>query len=118
MGDKIKVAVIGCGGIAHCHARAADQVGVPLQALCDVSAEARQRFGDQYGVEGRYASVEEMMAHEELDIAVICTWGVHHAQVSEQLARSGRVRAILCEKPICSTTAECEGMIEIGRAHV
>lgn len=111
----MRIAIVGTGGIAHCHARAAAQIGVPLQAVCDLSAEARQRFGDQYGVKARYASVEELVAHEELDIAVICTWGVHHAQVSEELAKSRRVRAVLCEKPICSTAAECEGMIRVAR---
>ena len=114
MAGKIKMAIIGCGGIAHCHARAAAQAGVRLQAICEVSAEALERFGDQYGVEGRYLSLEEMLAREELDIAVISTWGVYHAQTSNLLAQSRRVRAILCEKPICSTAAECAGMIEVA----
>jgi len=111
----MKIAIVGTGGIAQYHARAIPKVGARLQAICDVSPEALQRLGEQFNVEGRYRSLEEMLEREELDIAIICTWGVDHAEISNRLARSGRVRAILCEKPICANAQECAGMIEVAR---
>lgn len=111
-----RVGIIGTGGIARAHERAArSAVNAELVAICDVSQEALDRFGDEFGVAGRYQNLETMLARENLDIAIICTWGVHHADISNRVARSRQVRAILCEKPICSTAAECESMIAVAR---
>lgn len=110
-----RVGIIGTGGIAQAHGRAArSAVNAEVVAICDVSQEALDRFGDEFGVAARYQSLETMLAKENLDIVVICTWGVHHAEISNRVSRSRRVRAILCEKPICSTAAECEGMVAIA----
>ena len=58
--------------------------------------------------ENQYLSLEEMLDAEDLDIAVICTWGAFHAEVGIQLSESRQVKAILCEKPFTSTAAEAE----------
>ena len=56
--------------------------------------------------ENRYLSLEEMLDAEDLDIAVICTWGAFHAEVGIQASlKSRQVKAILCEKPFTSTAA-------------
>ena len=58
-----------------------------------------------------------MLREEDLDILVVCTWGDSHADISIRAARTGRVKAILCEKPLSSTAAECGAMIEAAREH-
>ena len=111
-----KVGIVGTGENARDHGRACQDVEqAELVAICDISEEALKRFGDEYGVSRRYTCLEEMLAQEELDIVVVSTWGVYHAQVGNTVARSGRVRAILVEKPISSTAAECEEMIAAAR---
>jgi predicted dehydrogenase len=86
-------------------------------AICDISRAALDRFGNEYGVAKRYARLDTWLADEEIDIAIVSTWGTYHAEVSNTIARSGHVRAILVEKPISSTVAECEEMIGIARDH-
>ena len=114
----LKVGIVGAGGIAHCHGRAAREAPeADLAAICDVSEDALDRFGGTFGVSGRYTDLERMLHGEEIDILSICTWGNSHADIAIRAARTGRVRAILCEKPISSTAAECEDMIEAARAH-
>ena len=108
----IRMGIIGTGGIARAHARAAEHVdAVELVALCDVSSEALHPFGDEFGVEGLYADVGQMLGKENLDTVSVCTWGNTHAELAIQAASSGKVRGILVEKPICSTAAECEAMV-------
>ena len=46
-----------------------------------------------------------------------CVWGVLHAQVGMQLAASGRVRAILCEKPFTQSAAEAQAFVAAGDKH-
>ena len=112
------VGIVGVGGIAHCHGRAAQEVPeAELTAICDVSEDALGRFGETFHVSRRYTDLERMLHEEDLDILVICTWGNSHADIGIRAARTGRVKAILCEKPITSTAAECEAMIEAARDH-
>ena len=49
-----------------------------------------------------------MLGEEELDIAVTATWGPSHAELTCAVAESGKVRAILCEKPFSQNAEEGE----------
>lgn len=114
----LSVGIVGAGGIAHCHGRAAREAPeAELAAICDVSEEALGRFGEAFGVSRRYTDLERMLHEEEIDVLSVCTWGNSHADICIRAARTGRVKAILCEKPISSTAAECEAMIETARDH-
>lgn len=107
-----KIGIIGSGGIAHAHGNAARSIDeVELTAICDASQESLDRYGDHFGVERRYQDLESMLTNEDLDFVVICTWGNSHAEISNRIAHTRQVKAILCEKPICSTAEECAEMI-------
>ena len=117
--DRVhRVALVGTGGIARAHATACERSDrAELVAACDISAASRERFAQQFKVPHIYASLEEMLAREEIDIAVICLWGVLHKEVGIQLAESGRVQAILCEKPFTQNAADAEALAAAGREH-
>ncbi len=107
-----KVGIVGAGENARDHGRACHSVEeTELVAICDISEAALQRYGDEFGVSSRYTSLDEMLARESLDVVVVSTWGAHHAEVCNTVSHSGKVRAILVEKPISATAAECQGMI-------
>ncbi len=62
---RYRAAIIGCGGIALWHARGyRAQPDVDLIACADISAEALQRFGDEFGIAGRYLALDEMLDRE------------------------------------------------------
>ncbi|NKB68967.1 MAG: hypothetical protein GKR89_18015 [Candidatus Latescibacteria bacterium] len=111
--SPLRVGIVGAGGIARTHAQVltARLDAADLVAACDVSAEALERFADDFDVPGRYLDVQDMLDGEELDIAIICNWGVDHAKTTIQVAQSRRVRAILCEKPFAMNTAQAEEMV-------
>jgi predicted dehydrogenase len=111
-----KVGIVGIGGIGHTHAQACQQVErAELAAICDISPEALARHGDEFGVTQRYVKLEDMLTQESVDIVIIGTWGVSHSLISNTAARTGRVRAILVEKPMAMNAAECEEMIAVAR---
>jgi predicted dehydrogenase len=117
--EPLSACIVGAGGIARLHARACRETdGVRLTALCDTSPEALDRAGDEWDVPAarRYASLDALLEGEAPDIAIVSTWGVTHAETGIRLARSGRVRAILCEKPFTSTAAEAEALAGAARA--
>src|SRR4051794_38545737 len=97
--ERYRVAVIGCGGIARAHANAyAAMPECTIVAAADISQEALDGFGQQYGVSKLYTSYEEMLAAEHPDIVSVCTWPPQHPEPAIAAARTG-ARGIVCEKP-------------------
>ena len=89
--NTYRVGLVGTGGIARAHGKACQLAdSADLAAICDVSEAALAGFGEQFDVspENRYLSLDEMLATENLDIAVICTWGAYHAETGIQIAQS------------------------------
>src|SRR5215217_3256727 len=111
----MRVMLIGTGAIAYRHAAACrDLDGAELVAACDVRREAADTLADQFDVESRYSDLDTMLASEQADLAIIATWGVFHAEIVEALARSGKVRAILCEKPLAMDAPQAEAMAKVA----
>ena len=104
-----RLGLIGTGGMARAHGRACGETGaVDLVAIHDVVPEHLESYGEEFGVEGRYTDLDQMLNEGELDIVLISTWGAFHAEVGIRVAQSQKVRAILCEKPITQSVAEAE----------
>ncbi|MCH2663355.1 Gfo/Idh/MocA family oxidoreductase [bacterium] len=118
MGSPYRVALVGTGGISRAHATACSQTDrAELVAVTDVSQESIDRFVRQFHVERMYLELDEMLANEAIDIAVICTWGVYHADVGIELATSKKVKAILCEKPFTQTADEAVRLVDSAESN-
>jgi len=72
-GNKIKVAVIGAGGIArNVHLPSLhDMQDVSLVAICDIVKERAEQMAEQYGIPRVYTSYQEMLAQEKLDAVFV-----------------------------------------------
>jgi len=107
MSTTYRVGLVGTGGIANAHGNACQQApSAELAAICDVSENALANFGERFDVapENQYLSLAEMLDAENLDIAVICTWGAFHAEVGISLLNPSKSKRSLCEKPFTSTS--------------
>jgi xylose dehydrogenase (NAD/NADP) len=111
----MRVVIVGAGNIAYRHAAGCRELdGAELVAVCDVRRDAADRLADQFGVAARYTDLQTLLANEQPDVAIVATWGSLHAEVVEQLARSGRVKAILCEKPLATNAPQAEAMFKVA----
>jgi len=111
-----KVGVIGTGDIAYYHAQAMRSISeVELVAACDISEKALEAYNNEFKVPNGYLSIEKMLEKESLDVVIICTWGNLHMEQSNLVARSGKVKGILCEKPIATTAKQCQDMIQVAK---
>jgi predicted dehydrogenase len=126
-----RAGIVGCGRIAstiqdefegrpglqlfpYSHAGAyAAAPRTELVAAADPSPERRSAFGERWGVDGLYGSVEEMLANEQLDLVSICAPTREHERVFDTVA--GAVRGVLLEKPISITLSEADRMVERAR---
>lgn len=91
------VGIAGCGSIAQVHAQALARIeGVNLSACADIKPERAQAMAEKFGCRA-YASLDDMIAHEKLDVVHLCTPHVLHAPMASQLAQKGI--AVFTEKP-------------------
>lgn len=107
MSSPHRLAIVGTGGIANLHAESLrDHLAgrIELVAAVDPDTERLEGFKAEFGVERGYASIEELLAAEELDLVDLCTPpGLHAAGAVAALAAG--VGAI-CEKPPALSLAE------------
>ena len=112
---KIKVGIIGTGGISNGHLRAyLKQNDIEIIAACDiVPGKAKMRM-EQYGLnEVRcYENHKEMLDSEpELDVVSVCTYNTQHAPCAIDALEHGL--NVLLEKPFTVTLEEA---IEVMKA--
>ena len=115
MEKKLKIAVIGCGGISECHLEAySKNPDVEIYALCDVNEKNLNRRGDEYHVSRRYTDKDQMLAElPEIDAVSVCTWNAAHAECSIAALNAGK--HVLCEKPMAMNAEEAQAMLEAAK---
>jgi predicted dehydrogenase len=113
-GGTLRVAIVGCGNIAHQHARAYAGSGrTELVGLVDIVPERAEAYVDTYG--GRtYPDVTSLMSEARPDLVSIVTPPGAHAELAAKVLRAGV--SVLIEKPPCPTLAEFDIIAEAERA--
>src|SRR5580693_4141154 len=113
MAKQIKIGVVGCGywgpnlvrnfkALPNCN----------LKAMCDVSERRLKHMRSLYsGVEG-LTDFEHLLNGMGLDAVVIATPVNHHYSLAKASLLAGK--HTLIEKPMASSSAECEELIEIA----
>ena len=108
---KYRVGVIGCGRAGTSRARAFDVHPLcKVVAIADTDAENLTLGCRRFGVPG-YATYEEMLARESIDIAMPVLPVRANAGAVVAAAEAG-VKAIFCEKPLTAQLSEADRMVE------
>ena len=125
--DKIKVAIIGFGGIARAHYsgyRLLETLGAPIAPVAVFDCNPLQ-FERELKINTeprpvkldpeirRYTDLEAILENETFDIADICLPSYLHKEYSVRLLRAGK--HVLCEKPMALSSEECEEMLLASR---
>lgn len=113
---KIKVAVVGTGGISNQHINAyLKNENVELYALCDINEEVLRRAGEKYNIDRLFTDEAEMLkALPEIDAVSVCTWNSAHAPCTIMALRAGK--DVLCEKPMALNAKEAQEMLDTAKA--
>ncbi len=107
---KIRIAVIGAGGIAAAHLRsyASHAERCEVVGIADVVESAAQEKAAQFGCRA-FSDGERMLDAVKPDALSICTPPKFH--LPAVLAAAARGIAVLCEKPPARTLAETEAIV-------
>ncbi len=110
----IKIGILGCGKIAQVRhiPEYAENPDVELAAFYNPSRKRAEEQAEKYG--GKvYDTAEELLADESIDAVSICAANYAHAELSIKALEAGK--HVLCEKPMATTLADCEAMVECAK---
>ncbi|PAV31235.1 oxidoreductase [Virgibacillus profundi] len=114
MAKKLKVAIIGCGGIANGkHFPSLKKIEqVELVAFCDIDLEKAQAAAEAYGTAGAvvYEDYKQLLKDTAIDVVHVCTPNVSHAEISIAAMEAGK--HVMCEKPMAKTSEEAKLMVD------
>lgn len=109
MTAKLKVGLIGCGGIGRPHVRALARLhDVEIAAVCDVVPENAHSFAARFGGEP-YTDYRRLVERKDIDCVVVTTPPSTHAQPTIAALESGK--HVMVQKPMALTLAEADAMI-------
>lgn len=108
---KLKVGLIGCGGIGAVHAECwlALSDKVQLTAIADVSLDRAREYAQKSDARV-YDDGFKMLEKEELDVVDICVPTFLHAEYV--IKAMSYVRNVIVEKPVCLKDEEVQKMLE------
>ena len=115
-GRKLRIGIIGTGGIAHSHMRAYQKFE-DAEIICgaDLIPGKAEAFFKEFGVMGVrcYTDHREMLEKEALDAVSICTYNRQHACCAIDALNAGV--NVLLEKPFTVTIEEAAEIIKVEK---
>lgn len=111
-GQKIKIAVVGCGRISRKHFESIEQYkdDLELVAVCDNNKKRLDAASDTYRVPG-YQSLAQLLEKEQTDLVVLCTPSGLHPEQTIAIANAGI--HVMSEKPMATRWADGLNMVKV-----
>ena len=113
----LKVAIIGCGGIANGKhmPSLAKMSNVQMTAFCDIIQESAGEAAKKYGTSDAkvYTDYKLMLKDKSIDVVHVCTPNKSHADITVDSLEAGK--HVMCEKPMAKTAADARRMVEAAK---
>src|SRR5947207_6314592 len=110
MKTKMRLGLIGAGGIAQTYVQALAQSGTAeLVGVADVRAEAAEALAERIGC-AAFGSHDELLEQTSCEGAIVCTPPATHPEICCGLLDRGV--HVLCEKPLAVGPEEARAMVE------
>lgn len=113
MQEKLRVGIVGCGGVARQHVTAYRDAGdADVAGVFDVDRDAAAAMARETGAEPA-ASLDQMASDGRLDGVSICTPPAAHTETCRPFLDAGI--PVLCEKPLEVNGDRAERLAEVVR---
>ena len=111
MTEVLRIAIVGCGKIDDGHAEILKYLpGAELVAVCDREPILAEQLSVRFNVPHWYASLDEMLETERLDVVHITTPPGVHLLLTKQCVAAGA--HVFLEKPLALTVSESRELID------
>ena len=112
---KLKIGVIGCGGIAnqkHFPAMKNNSDLCEIVAFCDIIEERAVKGKAEYGTpEAKvYTDYRDLLADPNVEVVHVLTPNVSHSEIT--IAAFAAKKHVYCEKPMAHTYADAKKMVD------
>ena len=120
--NRLKVGIIGCGGMAtegHMKPliKVREEQNIEFAAVCDIFDPRADRAAQLTGAQKKYRDYRQLLADKDVDYVLIATPEHWHAQMSIDAAEAGK--HIYCEKPMTYNVQEARKVVDtINRTKV
>lgn len=108
--DKIRLGVIGCGGMANAHKKSYTELAdrMKVTAVCDIVPELAEAARAAIGADKAVTDYRELLDDVDAILVVL----PHHLHFEVGMACLEAGKHVLMEKPMCNTEEECLTLIE------
>ena len=115
---KLKIGLVGCGGIAnnkHMPALSKLSDKCEMVAFCDIIVERAEKAAKEYGTPDAkvYTDYNELLANPDVDVVHVLTPNVAHRPITVAAFEAGK--HVMCEKPMAHTSADAQAMLDAWR---
>ena len=114
---KIKVGIIGCGGIANGkHMPALKSLpDVEMVAFCDLIEERAVAAAAKYGTPDAkvYTDYKKLLEDKTIDVVHVCTPNRSHSFITVDALEAGK--HVMCEKPMAINSVEAKKMLDAAK---
>jgi len=115
---KLKIGVIGCGGIAnqkHMPSLAKLTDLGEMTAFCDVVEERARKAAQEFGTPDArvYTDYKELLQDQSIDVVHVLTPNLQHSFITVAALEAGK--HVMCEKPMAINSEEAKKMLEAAQ---
>lgn len=115
---KLKIGIIGCGGIAnfkHFPALSKQKELCEMVAFCDIIKERAEAAAEKYGTADAkvFTDYKQLLNEDEIDVVHVLTPNVSHSMITVDAFDAGK--HVLCEKPMAHTTKDAQAMLDAAK---
>jgi len=112
--EKVRVGIIGCGGIANWkHMPALHQLeDVEMVAFCDLVVSKAEEAKNKYGTPDAavYEDYKKLLEDKTIDVVHVLTPNRAHSFITVDALEAGK--HVMCEKPMAINSAEAKKMLD------
>lgn len=117
MAEKIRVGIIGCGGIANGKHLPGLQAceDVEMVAFCDLIEQRARDAAEKYGTKDAkvYTDYKELLKDDSIAVVHVLTPNRAHSFITVDALEAGK--HVMCEKPMAINSAEAKKMLDAAK---
>lgn len=114
---NLAAAVVGTGFIGPVHVEGLRRAGIAVTGILGSTTEKSQAAAERWGLAKAYATLDELLADDEVDVVHITSPNRFHFDQASGAIAAGK--HVLCEKPLAMNSTESSRLVELaGQAGV
>ena len=114
MYSSLTVAVAGAGFIGPVHVEGLRRLGIRVKGLAGKDLAESEAACAQIGLAHAYASIDELLADDEVDAVHLAVPNVLHYPMVKKALAAGK--HVMCEKPLAMTAEQGKELVQLAKA--